>query len=109
MNNAGKANLKRILEADPSILQWMLRLNHNSIALLTHHALKKWREEPEDQQRYGLIQLSSSVGEIHIPRIATYCATKRFDLVYSRMIDDRVKQASLPVDTLIVKPFSVTT
>ena len=55
VNNAGKADLKRILEADPSVLQWMLRLNHNSMALLTHHALMKWRKEDSDNQRFGLV------------------------------------------------------
>ena len=55
-NNAGKANFKYSLEADPSVLELMIRLNTYPMALLSSVAYTHFRKQLKvnPEQNFGL-------------------------------------------------------
>lgn len=115
INNAGKANRNPFFQADPAVLDWMIRLNIYAYTFLTVSANRRFlkqNKEIEGDSLSGFIQLSSIVGNapfcFNRGSLAMYCATKRFNLIFAQQYLQACKQRS-SIDTLIVQPGRVTT
>ena len=91
----------------------MMKLNHNAMAILTKHAYISFKAQKESaKHRFGIVQLSSSGSEFTLPQLSVYTATKRFNHVFAKIMNDTItKNCSKDgkIDTLIVKPGGVTT
>jgi short-subunit dehydrogenase len=112
VNNAGMLVMKPFFETEPERLQSMMKLNNNSICLLTKQgvkAFKKQLKKNEDHQ-FGLVQLSSSVSYFPMPYGTIYAATKRFDQVFARSVAYNLSgQGVQEIDSVTITPGLVDT
>lgn len=86
VNNAGQLLPGSFFSLDPSKLQSELKLNTVAITLLTKYARNAFMSQTNNQ-RFALVQLSSSVSEAYMPNMSQYSATKRYDDIFAQMID----------------------
>jgi short-subunit dehydrogenase len=82
INNAGKANMNKIFEADPEVLSWMVKLNMIAFTFVALHARNKFSNlaKIDDNQKFGLVDISSLSGTegCWTPPVSTYGATKMY-------------------------------
>jgi 17beta-estradiol 17-dehydrogenase / very-long-chain 3-oxoacyl-CoA reductase len=90
INNAGKANKKKIFEADPDILSWMVKLNMIAYTFVAVHARNKFSKmaQIDNNQKFGLIDTSSIVGTegCWLPVTSTYSATKMYASTFHNIL-----------------------
>lgn len=112
VNNAGQLLVGKFFELAPEKLQTELRLNLNAVTLLSKYARNAFNRQLElsthpEQERFGLINLSSIAGYVPFPTMTQYSATKVYDNQFTRSIRDSYFKRS--IDCLIVQPGVVTT
>jgi len=87
-------------------------LNLNAITLLTKYARNAFAKQFDnsshpDQERFGLINLSSTLSLVSVPFFTQYAATKRYDDMFTRAVRDSYLKRN--IDSLIVQPSMATT
>ena len=103
VNNAGQLFPGNFLQQDPARIQSKHKLNLNAITLLTKYARNAFVSQSQEQ-RFGLIQLASMISDSPIPQMTHYGATKRYDYIFSKMMEQRLfeKEKTRTIDQLIV-------
>jgi len=112
INNAGQFLEGKFFEIAPEKLQSELRLNLNAVTLLSKYATNAYKRQLDlsinpDQEKFGLINLSSIASYLPIPNMSQNAGTKRYDCYFTRSIRDSLSKRN--VDCLIVHPGVVTT
>lgn len=100
INNAGFGAVGRLSEADPARLAAMVRLNCESLVLLTRHYLTPMLEK----RRGGVIQVASTAAYQPMPFMATYGASKAFVLSFSRALAEELRGTGVHVLALCPGP-----
>lgn len=103
VNNAGLGAFGRVVENDPAREAEMAEVNVVAPVVLTRALLPGMLARAEaTKRRAGVIIVSSVVGFGPMPRLATYAATKAFDLHYAEGLASELKNS--PVDVLALCP-----
>lgn len=102
----------RFLELAPEQLQTELTLNTHAVTLLSKYARNAFAKQFDnsthpEQEKFGLINLSSVASVSPVPGMVQYAATKVYDDQLSKSIRDSCSKRS--IDTLVVHPGIVTT
>ena len=87
INNAGFGSFGFLEQCDLEQERRMVRLNVEALLVLTHAALPAMKES----RAGGIIQLSSIAGWQPLPTMATYAATKAFELSLSLALRDELR------------------
>ncbi len=103
INNAGFGAYGPCLENDRETELGMVAVNVTAVVELTHTLLPGMigRARAEGS-RAGLIVVSSTVAFVPMPMMATYAATKTFELSFTEALADELEGA--PVDVLLFCP-----
>lgn len=96
INNAGFGSYGRFQELDVSIEENMVDLNCKLTVSLTHALLPSMLE----RKKGGVIMLSSMVGLMPVPYMATYSATKAFDRFFALSLAGELKNTNIAVLSL---------
>ncbi len=96
VNNAGFGSYGRFQELDISIEENMVDLNCRLTVSLTHALLPSMLE----REKGGIIFLSSMVGHLPAPYMATYSATKAFDRFFALSLAGELKDTNIAVLSL---------
>jgi len=112
VNNAGLNMDGRFLDIAPEKLQNELRLNLNAVTLLSRYARNSFSDQLDlssnpDQERFGIINVSSTVSLEPFPGVTQYSATKRYSDDFTKAIRDSCLKRN--IDCLVVLPGMVTT
>lgn len=108
INNAGYGAFGPCLANDRSTELGMVAVNVTAVVELTHALLPGMIERARGHGgRAGLIVVSSTVAFVPMPMMATYAATKTFELSYTEAIAEELRDA--PVDVLLLCPGSTRT
>jgi len=108
VNNAGIGNFGPFLTADPAREREMTLANVVAPVVITHALLPGMLARARaGQGRAGLVIVASVVGFAPIPHMATYAATKAFDLHWGRAL--AVELGDEPIDVLTLCPGSTAT
>eukprot|EP00347_Sterkiella_histriomuscorum_P006676 403351860 len=110
VNNVGLIDFQRFLELPPQQIQDLLRVNMFTQVYFTKYARLNAKKH---NQKTAFVHLSSTLSEIGFCYNAIYCGTKTFNKIFANSFarnsnnfdQNRIKQ----IDTLIVKPGTVTT
>jgi hypothetical protein len=103
INNAGLGAFGRVVEIDPAREQEMAEVNVVAPVVLTRALLPGMLARAQASgRRGGIIIVSSVVGFAPMPRLATYAATKAFDLHYAEALATEL--ARQPIDVLALCP-----
>ena len=103
VNNAGLGAFGRVVENDPAREAEMAEVNVVAPVVLTRALLPGMLDRARTSgTRAGVIIVSSVVGFGPMPRLATYAATKAFDLHYAEGL--AAELARDPVDVLALCP-----
>jgi short-subunit dehydrogenase len=100
VNNAGFGDIGPFVEADPAKHTRMVRLNCESLMLLSRHFLPGMLE----RRRGGIIHVASVAGHMPVPFMATYGATKAFVLSFSLALAEEVRKHQVRVCALCPGP-----
>ena len=101
--NAGLGPYGDFLQADEAMLRETVLVNAMAPMVLTRRLLPGMAERAEaGRTRAGLIVISSNFAFLPVPRMATYAATKAFDLSLAEALGAEL--VSRPVDVLAVCP-----
>ena len=101
--NAGVGPFGGFLRTDEESLRSVISLNVTAVLVLTRRLLPGMiRRAEADQLRAGLIVVSSGAAFVPVPRLATYAATKAFDLSLAEALAAELTHH--PVDVLAVCP-----
>lgn len=101
--NAGLGPYGDFLQADEAMLRDTVLVNALAPLVLTRRLLPGMVERAEASRgRAGLIVVSSNFGFMPVPRMATYAATKAFDLSLAEALGAEL--VSRPVDVLALCP-----
>jgi short-subunit dehydrogenase len=106
--NAGMGTLGPFLENDPSREAAALELNVVAPVLMTRALLPGMLSRVKEssrrgpQGRAGLVILSSSLAYLPVPYLATYAASKAFDLVFAESLAEELRGE--PIDVLALCP-----
>ena len=93
INNAGFGSYGRFQDLDVSIEENMVDLNCKLTVSLTHALLPSMLE----RKKGGIIFLSSMVGHMPAPYMATYSATKAFDRFFALSLAGELKNTNIAV------------
>ncbi len=105
INNAGLGHFGPILESERTCEAEMVLVNVVAPTVLTNALLPGMQHRAETQQRRaGIIIVASVVSFFPVPGMATYAATKAFDLMYALGL--AVELRGKPVDVLALCPGS---
>lgn len=108
VNNAGLGCFGEIAANDPAREAEMVLVNVVAPTVLTNALLPGMLKRAEASgRRAGVITVASVVGYFPVPRMATYAATKAFDLMYSLALADEMR--GRPIDILALCPGSTAT
>ena len=108
INNAGFGAFGPCLENDRRTELDMLAVNVTAVVELTHALLPGMIARARgDGRRAGLIVISSTVAFVPMPMMATYAATKTFELSFTEALAEEMRDA--PVDILVFCPGSTRT
>jgi hypothetical protein len=108
INNAGFGAFGPCLENDRRTELDMLAVNVTAVVELTHALLPGMIARARgDGRRAGLIVISSTVAFVPMPMMATYAATKSFELNFTEALAEEMRDA--PVDILVFCPGSTRT
>jgi uncharacterized protein len=103
INNAGFGAFGPCLENDRGIELGMVAVNVTAVVDLTHSLLPGMIERARQTGgRAGMIVVSSTVGFVPMPMMATYAATKTFELSFAEALAGEMADA--PVDILVLCP-----
>ena len=103
INNAGFGAFGPCLENDRGAELGMVAVNVTAVVELTHALLPAMIERARSQGgRAGLIVVSSTVAFVPMPMMATYAATKSFELSFTEALAEELRDA--PVDVLVFCP-----
>ena len=103
INNAGLGAFGPCLENDRRTEMEMLAVNVTAVVDLTHSLLPGMIERARKTGgRAGMIVVSSTVGFVPMPMMATYAATKSFELSFGEALAEEM--AAAPVDILVLCP-----
>ncbi|MPY76258.1 MAG: SDR family NAD(P)-dependent oxidoreductase [Alphaproteobacteria bacterium] len=103
INNAGFGAFGPCLENDRGTELGMVAVNVTAVVELTHALLPAMIERARGQGgRAGLIVVSSTVAFVPMPMMATYAATKTFELSFTEALAEELRDA--PVDVLVFCP-----
>jgi short-subunit dehydrogenase len=103
INNAGFGAFGPCLANDRQVEIDMLAVNVTAVVDLTHRLLPGMIERARGTgARAGMIVVSSTVGFVPMPMMATYAATKAFELSFAEGLADEL--ANDPVDILTLCP-----
>lgn len=100
VNNAGFGDIGPFIEADAEKHARMVRLNCESLMLLSRHFLPGMVE----RRRGGIIHVASVAGHMPVPFMATYGATKAFVLSFSLALAEEVRKHQVRVCALCPGP-----
>ena len=103
VNNAGFGAYGPFLENDRATELGMVAVNVTAVVELTHALLPRMLERARAEgRRAGMIVVSSTVAFVPMPMLATYAATKTFELSFTEALADELRDA--PVDILLFCP-----
>ncbi len=103
INNAGFGAFGPCLANDAQLELDMLAVNVTAVVELTHGLLPGMIERARGSgRRAGMIVVSSTVGFVPMPMMATYAGTKAFELSFAEALADEL--ANDPVDILTLCP-----
>lgn len=103
VNNAGLGTFGPVIENDPGREREIVQVNVVAVHQLTQALLPGMvARAAESGARAGLIIVSSVVGYLAMPMMATYAATKAFDLRFAEALAEEVRRE--PVDVLALCP-----
>jgi len=103
VNNAGFGDYGRFVENDPGRELAMINVNVTAVVALTRALLPGMvRRAAERDARAGIITVSSSLAFVPAPMLATYAATKSFELSWGEAVAEEMRD--LPVDMLVLCP-----
>jgi short-subunit dehydrogenase len=103
INNAGLGAFGPVIDNDPALELMMAEVNVVAPVVLTRALLPGMVARAQaDGRRGGIIILSSVAGFAPMARLATYAATKAFDLHYAEALASEL--AGRPIDVLALCP-----
>lgn len=103
VNNAGLGQFGRMVDNPPDIEAAMVEVNVLAVHALTRALLPGMiARAAQAGRRAGLIVVSSTVGHVPVPYLATYAATKAFDLSLAEGLAEEL--ADRPIDILALCP-----
>lgn len=103
INNAGVASPGRFLQNPVESERGMVMLNVVAVVELTRRLLPGMLQRArKDGRRAGLVIVSSTTAFAPVPYLATYAATKAFDLHFAEAIAEELRRE--PVDVLALCP-----
>ena len=103
INNAGFGAFGRFVENDPDTELAMIDVNVTAVVDLTRHLLPGMvARAKRDSRRAGLIIVSSTVSFTPLPLLATYAATKAFEISFADALAEEMRGD--PVDILAMCP-----
>ena len=103
VNNAGLGHLGSVLQHDEAVEAAMIDVNVVAMAALTRALLPGMIERARPaESRAGLIVVASSTAFAPLPYLATYAATKTFELSYAEALAEEMSDA--PIDILTLCP-----
>ena len=97
VNNAGYGLWGNFSDSDLGELQKNMRLNMDSLVMLTHKLLPVLKKH----SRSYILNVSSTTAYQAIPTFAVYAATKSFVLMWSRAIHHELKRSGVIVSALV--------
>lgn len=105
VNNAGLGHFGTIVDSEPTREMEMVLVNVVAPTVLTNALLPGMLRRAQAQgRRAGIIVVASVVSFLPVPGMATYAATKAFDLMYALGL--AVEMRGRPVDVLALCPGS---
>lgn len=108
INNAGIARFGRLVDNPAQREREMVEVNCLAPVLLTRALLPDMlARATADGRRAGVIVVASTAAFFALPRLATYAATKAFDLAFAEGLAGELRHA--PVDVLALCPESTRT
>lgn len=96
INNAGIGGYGKLEDQDPAEIDKMILLNIRATTLLTYYFLKDLKELPEAY----ILNISSFVAYIPMPKKCVYAATKTFILYFSQSLQQELKGTGIRVSSL---------
>jgi len=103
INNAGFGDFGRFVENDTARELGMIAINVTAVVALTRALLPGMtRRAAASGARAGVITVSSSLGFVPTPMLATYAATKSFELSWGEAVAEEMRDE--PVDMLVLCP-----
>lgn len=103
INNAGLGRFGRVVDNDEALERAMAEVNVVAVVTVTRALLPRMLAEAEaKRRRAGLIVVASTAAFQPLPYLATYSATKTFDLYYAEALAGELADA--PIDVLALCP-----
>ena len=103
VNNAGLGRFGRVIDNPAESEREMVEVNVVAVVMLTRALLPQMLERAASRRsRAGLIIVGSTASFQPTPYLATYGATKTFDLFYAEALAGELSQ--LPIDVLALCP-----
>lgn len=100
VNNAGRGAFGYFEQLDVHAAEEMLRLNCQAALAFTHAAIPSMKEKQDG----AIVFLSSIAAFQPLPLMATYAATKAFDLVFAESLWGKVQESGVHVLTVCPGP-----
>lgn len=108
INNAGLGHLGRVIDNPAEREREMVEVNCLATVVLTRALLPDMLARAEAaRRRAGVIVVASTAAHTPLPYLATYAATKAFDLFFADALAGEM--AGLPIDVLALCPGSTRT
>ncbi len=103
VNNAGLGHFGRVVDGPEEREREMVEVNVVAVVTLTRALLPAMlARAAADGRRAGIVIVGSTASFQPVPYLATYCATKAFDLFYAEALAGELKGE--PVDVLALCP-----
>lgn len=103
ISNAGFGDFGRFVENDPKRELDMIAVNVRAVVALTRGLLPGMTARAKERgERSGVITVSSTLAFVPAPMLATYAATKTFELNWGEAVAEEMRGA--PVDMLVFCP-----
>ena len=103
VNNAGLGTFGPVIENDPGREREIVQVNVLAVHQLTRALLPGMvARAAGNGSRAGLIIVSSVIGYLAMPMMATYAATKAFDLRFAEALAEELRRE--PIDVLALCP-----
>lgn len=105
INNAGVGDYNSVAEQDLDKSETMLRLNIESLTILSTLFIRDYR----DAEGAQLINLSSRGGYAIVPNAVTYCATKFYVSAFTEGLAHELKAAGAKLQAKVLAPAATKT
>ena len=107
INNVGITNVSNFFNSTEMEIRDMIFINSYSTVLISKLFINHINNTNENKQKYAIINIGSILGNIPLPYLSMYCATKAFINNFSESLHYEFKEKN--IDIFCLTPYYVST